>query len=49
MESKVINNRLELIKRDDQIYIYKALDKSTIDIETVKEMTRVKRNDPGRG
>jgi len=39
MESKVINKNLELIKRDDQIYIYKALPKSSIDIETVKAMT----------
>lgn len=41
MESKIINNTLELIKRDDQIYIYKALPKSSIDIETVKQMTVV--------
>lgn len=41
MESKIINNNLELIKRDDQIYIYKALPKGSIDIETVKEMTKV--------
>lgn len=41
MESKLINGKLELIKRDDQIYIYKALNKSSIDIETVMEMTRV--------
>ena len=41
MESKTINGKLELIKREDQIYIYKALPKSSIDLETVKEMTRV--------
>jgi len=41
MESKIINNKLELIKRDDQIYIYKALKKSSIDLDTVKEMTRI--------
>lgn len=41
MESKNINNKLELIKRDDQIYIYKAFEKSSIDLETIKEMTRV--------
>jgi hypothetical protein len=39
MESKLINNKLELIKRDDQIYIYKALKKASIDLETIKEMT----------
>lgn len=41
MESKLINNKLELIKRDDQIYVYKALKKASIDLETVKEMTKV--------
>jgi hypothetical protein len=41
MESKIINDKLELIKRDDQIYIYKALQKSSIDLDTVKEMTKV--------
>jgi hypothetical protein len=41
MESKIINNALELIKRDDQIFIYRALDKSTIDIETMEQMTAV--------
>jgi len=41
MESKIINNKIELIKRDDQIYIYKALNKCSLDIETVKEMTNV--------
>ncbi len=39
MESKVINNKIELIKRDDQIYIYKAINKCSIDLETVKMMT----------
>jgi hypothetical protein len=39
MESKVINNKIELIKREDQIYIYKAIKNSSIDLETVKEMT----------
>lgn len=41
MESKIVNGKMELTKRDDQIYIYKALDKSSIDLETVKEMTRI--------
>jgi hypothetical protein len=39
MESKVINDKIELIKRDDQIYIYKAINKCSIDLETVKMMT----------
>lgn len=41
MESRNINNKLELIKREDNIYIYKAFEKSAIDLDTVKEMTRV--------
>lgn len=41
MESKIINDKIELIKRDDQIYVYKAINKCSIDLETVKEMTRV--------
>ena len=41
MESKIINNKIELIKRDDQIYIYKAINRCSIDLETVKEMTRI--------
>lgn len=39
MESKTIDNKVEIIKRDDQIYIYKALKGSSIDEETVKKMT----------
>lgn len=41
MESKNINDKIELIKRDDKIYIYKAINKSSIDLDTVKEMTKV--------
>lgn len=40
MEKKVINNKIELIKREDQIYIYKAINKCTLDLETVKAMTK---------
>ena len=40
MESKIINNKVELIKRDDQIYIYKAINKCSLDLETVKAMTQ---------
>jgi hypothetical protein len=38
-ESKIINNQVELIKREDQIYIYRALPKSSINLETMKQMT----------
>lgn len=38
-ESKIINNQIDLIKREDQIYIYRALPKSSIDLETLKQMT----------
>ncbi len=41
MESKIINDKIELIKRDDQIYIYKAINKSSIDLDTVKKMTKI--------
>lgn len=39
MESKIINNKIELIKRDDQIYIYRAINKCSLDLDTVKAMT----------
>jgi hypothetical protein len=41
MESKLIKDKIKLTKREDQIYIYKAINKCSIDLETVKEMTRV--------
>lgn len=41
MEKKLINNKIELLKREDQIYIYKAINKCSLDLDTVKEMTRV--------
>ncbi|PLX22746.1 MAG: hypothetical protein C0599_05685 [Salinivirgaceae bacterium] len=40
MESKIINDKIELIKRDDQIYVYKALNKCTLDLETAEAMTK---------
>jgi hypothetical protein len=40
METKIINGKIELIKRDDQIYVYKALNKCTLDLETAKAMTK---------
>jgi hypothetical protein len=41
METKVINGKIELTKRDDQIYIYKTVKNSSIDLETLQEMTKV--------
>ncbi|MDA3865320.1 MAG: hypothetical protein PF489_01070 [Salinivirgaceae bacterium] len=41
MESKIINNKIELTRRDDQIYVYKALNKCQLDIETAEAMTKV--------
>ncbi len=40
MESKIINNKIELIKRDDQIYVYKALNKCSLDLDTAESMTK---------
>lgn len=41
MESKIINNKLELTKRNDQIYIYKTINNCSLDLDTVKEMTKI--------
>ena len=40
MESKIINDKIELIKRDDQIYVYKAINECTLDMETAEAMTK---------
>ncbi len=40
MERKIINNKIELIKRDDQIYVYNAINKCTLDLETAQAMTK---------
>ena len=40
MERKIINNKIELIKRDDQIYVYKAINECTLDLETAEAMTK---------
>ena len=40
MEKKIINNKIELIRREDQIYIYRAINKCTLDMETIKAMTK---------
>ncbi|MGE4288295.1 MAG: hypothetical protein AB7E36_06370 [Salinivirgaceae bacterium] len=41
MQSIVINDKLKVVQGDDQIYKYIAINKCTLDMETVKEMTRV--------
>lgn len=41
MQSTIIFDKVKMIQGDDQIYSYIALKKSSIDIDTVKEMTRV--------
>lgn len=40
METKVINGKIELTKRDDKIYVYKTVKNSSIDLETIKAMTK---------
>jgi len=40
MESKIINDKIELIKRDDQIDVYNALNECTVDMETAEAMTK---------
>lgn len=39
MQSKIINDKIKVVQGDDQIYSYIALNNSTIDMETLKEMT----------
>lgn len=40
MQIKIINDKIEAIKRDDQIYVYKAINECTLDMETAEAMTR---------
>ncbi|MFO7862894.1 MAG: hypothetical protein R6U85_02750 [Salinivirgaceae bacterium] len=40
MESKIINDKIELTRRDDQIFVYKALNKCELDLETAEAMTK---------
>lgn len=40
MESRIINDKIELTKRDDQIYVYKAINECTLDMETAIAMTK---------
>ncbi|PLX22747.1 MAG: hypothetical protein C0599_05690 [Salinivirgaceae bacterium] len=40
MESRIINDKIEVIRRDDQIYVYKAINDCTLDIETAEAMAK---------
>lgn len=40
MQSTVINNKVKMIQGDDQIYSYIAIKNASIDIDTLKEMTK---------
>jgi hypothetical protein len=40
MESRIINDKIELTKRDDQIYVYKAINECSLDMETAIAMTK---------
>lgn len=39
MQSTIINDKVKMVQGPDQIYHYIALEKSTIDIDTLKKMT----------
>jgi hypothetical protein len=41
MQSTIINNKIKLVQGDDQIYKYIAINNCTVDIDTLKEMTRI--------
>ncbi len=41
MQSTIINDKLKLVQGDDQIYKYIAINKCTLDMETLQEMTRL--------
>jgi hypothetical protein len=41
MQTTIINNKIKLVQGDDQIYRYIAINNCIIDIETLKEMTRI--------
>jgi hypothetical protein len=40
MKSVIINDKIEIIQGDDQIYRYIAINNCTLDMETVEKMTR---------
>lgn len=41
MQTTIINNKVKIIQDDDQIYRYIAINKSSIDLDTLEKMTKV--------
>jgi hypothetical protein len=41
MQSTIINDKLKLVQGDDGIFKYIAINKCTLDMDTLKEMTRL--------
>jgi hypothetical protein len=41
MQTVIINDKVKMVQCDDQIYKYIAINKCTLDMETLVEMTRV--------
>lgn len=41
MQTTIINEKVKMVQCDDQIYKYIAINKCTLDMETLVEMTRV--------
>lgn len=41
MQTAIINDKVKMVQCDDQIYKYIAINKCTLDMETLVEMTRV--------
>lgn len=41
MQTTIINDKVKMVQGDDQIYKYIAINKCTLDMETLTEMTRV--------
>ncbi len=41
MQTTIINNKVKIIQGDDQIYRYIAINKASIDMDTLEKMTKV--------
>jgi len=41
MQTITINNKVKIVQGDDQIYRYIAINKSTIDMDTLEKMTKI--------
>ncbi len=41
MRETVVNDKIRVIQEDDQIFKYIAINNCTLDIDTLKEMTRI--------